>query len=412
MRGVLPPLLRENASFRRFFAGQSVSLVGDQVSSVALPLTAVLALGAGATRMSVLTTAYLLPNLLFSLHAGAWVDRRGRRRRAMLAADAGRAALVATIPLAYAFGHLGFAQLVVVAFGTGTLSVLFFVAYGSLFQAVVPRDRYLEGNALLNGARATSATSGPALGGALVQLLRAPYALVADAASFVVSAAALARMEVEEPPAAGREEGGLGTGLRWIAAHPVMRPYLAAVATINYFNFVFFALFMLYATRDLHVEPGLLGLVLGIGAFGGVAGSLVAGRVVRRLGLGPTFALGCVLFPAPIVLVPAAGGPHGLVLACLFAAEAGSGFGVMILDIAGGTITAGIVPPVLRARVSGAFMAVNYGVRPLGTVSAGALVALIGIRSTLWIATIGAVAGILWLVPSPIWSLRDVPEAA
>jgi MFS family permease len=406
---VLPPLLRENASFRRFFVGQSVSLVGDQVSAIALPLTAVLALGAGATRMSILTTAYLLPNLLFSLHAGVWIDRRGRRRRAMLAADAGRALLVATVPVAYALGHLTFAQLVAVAFATGTLSVLFFVAYGSLFQAVVPRDRYLEGNALLNGARATSATGGPALGGALVQVLRAPYALAADAVSFAASAAALARMDVEEPPPATRAESGLGTGLRWIADHPVMRPYLAAVATINYFNFVFFALFVLYATRSLHVAPGALGLVLGAGAIGGVAGSMLAGRVVRRLGLGASFALGCVLFPAPIVLVPAAGGPHRLVLACLFAAELGSGFGVMILDIAGGTITAGIVPPALRARVSGAFMAVNYGVRPLGTVSAGVLAGLVGVRPTLWIATIASVAGILWLVPSPIWSLREIP---
>jgi MFS family permease len=372
----------------------------------------VLALGAGATRMSVLTTAYLLPNLLFSLHAGVWVDRRGRRRRTMLVADAGRALLVATIPVAYAFGHLTFAQLAVVAFATGSLSVLFYVAYGSLFQAVVPRDRYLEGNALLNGARATSATGGPALGGALVQALRAPYALAADAVSFAVSAVALARMEVEEPPPVGREEGGLTTGLRWIAGHAVMGPYLGAVATINYFNFVFYALFVLYATRELHVAPGVLGLVLGFGAFGGIAGSLLAGRVVRRLGLGATFALGCVLFPAPIVLVPAAGGPHGLVLACLFAAEAGSGFGVMILDIAGGTITAALVPAALRARVSGAFMAVNYGVRPLGTVSAGVLASLVGIRPTLWIATVASVAGILWLVPSPIWSLREVPEAA
>lgn len=412
---MLPPLLRENASFRRFFAGQSVSLLGDQVSAIALPLTAVLALGAGATQMSVLTTAYLVPNLLFSLHAGAWVDRSARRRLTMLAADAGRALLVATVPIAYAFGVLTFAQLVAVAFCTGTLSVLFYVAYGSLFQALVPRTDYLQANALLNGSRAGSYSAGPALGGALVQVLRAPFALVADAVSFAVSALALARVEVEEVEAPRADESGLLDGLRWLRAHPIMRSNLAAVATINYFNFVFFALFalfVLYATRALGVAPATLGLVMAAGAVGGIAGSVVSGRIVRRVGLGPAFALGCFLFPAPIVLVPAAGGPRWLVLACLFAAEAGSGFGVMLLDIASGTISAGLIPPERRARVSGAFMVVNYGVRPLGTVSAGILAALVGIHATLWIATVASVAGILWLVPSPIWSLHDLPEPA
>jgi predicted MFS family arabinose efflux permease len=200
--------------------------------------------------------------------------------------------------------------------------------------------------------------------------------------------------------------------MRWIRRSAVMRYSLAAVATINYFNFVFFALFVLYATRSLHVRPAALGLVLGVGAIGGVVGSLVAGRISRRIGLGPAFALGCVLFPLPIVLVPAAGGPRWVVFGCLLVAELGSGLGVMILDIAFGTISAGLVPPPLRSRVSGAFMLVNYGVRPLGTLSAGVLAARFGLHVTLWIATVGAVTGILWLVPSPIWSLRDVPEPA
>jgi hypothetical protein len=134
--------------------------------------------------------------------------------------------------------------------------------------------------------------------------------------------------------------------------------------------------------------------------------------VIRRIGLGRAFAAGCVLFPAPIVLIPAAGGPRWLVLGCLFAAEFASGAGVMILDIAGGTISAALIPVDLRARISGAFMTVNYGVRPLGTVSAGLLAALVGLRPTLWIATVASLAGILWLVPSPIWSLHDVPEVA
>ena len=128
---MIPPILRDNPNFRRYFVGQSVSLLGDQVSLIALPLTAVLALHATAGQMGALTTAYLIPNLLFSLHAGVWIDRRGRRRQMMLATDVARGLLIATIPVAYALGHLTWAQLYVVGFLTGALSVLFNVAYGA-----------------------------------------------------------------------------------------------------------------------------------------------------------------------------------------------------------------------------------------------------------------------------------------
>lgn len=406
---MLPALLRENANFRRLFVGQSASLLGDQISLLALPLTAVLVLHAGATRMSLLTTVELAPNLLFALHAGSWVDRRAQRRRTMLAADVGRGLLVGTIPVATALGLLTFDQLLLVGFLTGTLSVLFSVSYGSLFASTVTSERYLDGQTLLNGSRAVSFFVGPSVGGLLVQLLRAPYALLVDAVSFGCSAAALGRMDTREAPASSADEQSVLQGLRWIRDAPIIRAELAAVATINFFNFVFFALFLLYATRSLHVRPGTLGLVLGAGAIGGIAGSVVAGRIARRIGLGPAFALGCFLFPAPIVLVPAAAGPRWVVLGCLFLAELGSGLGVMILDIAAGTIRAGLIPARLRSRVSGAFTMVNYGVRPLGTLSAGLLASLVGIHTTLWIATVGAVVGILWLVPSPVWSLHELP---
>jgi MFS family permease len=113
---VIPPLLRENADFRRLFIGQGASLIGDQITLIALPLTAVLVLHAGAAQMGYLTTAALIPNLLFSIHAGAWVDRLGKRRQAMLVADVARGLLIASIPAAYVLGHLTFAQLYVVGF--------------------------------------------------------------------------------------------------------------------------------------------------------------------------------------------------------------------------------------------------------------------------------------------------------
>ena len=377
---------------------------------IALPLVGVLVVHAGAAQMGYLLTAALVPNLLFSLHAGAWVDRRGKRRQTMIVADLGRAAVLATIPLAYAFDVLTLWQLYVVAFLEGTLSVLFFVAYSTLFVTLVPRERYVEANALLNGSRALSGIAGPSIGGTLVQVLSAPAALAADALSFVASSLSLARISPAEPPTEDAERGHVAAGIRWIAADPIVRASLGATATINFFNFVFWALYILYATRALHIRPGLLGLLLGAASIGAVLGSLVTRRLADRIGIGPAFLVGCIVFPAPLVLVPLAGGPRPLVLGLLFLAEFGSGLGVMILDITSASIKAAIVPDRLRARVSGAYMVVNYGVRPLGSLLGGVLGSTIGLRPTLWIASVGAIAGFLWLLPSPVPRLRMLPD--
>jgi predicted MFS family arabinose efflux permease len=199
-------------------------------------------------------------------------------------------------------------------------------------------------------------------------------------------------------------------GARWIRNNAIIRAELLGVATLNFFNFMFFALFVLYATRSLNVGPATLGIVLGAASIGTLSGSFVTARIGRRIGIGPAFALGCFLFPAPLVLVPLAGGPKWLVLLCLFTAEFVSGFGLMLLDIMAGTLSASLVPVALRSRVSGAFMVVNYGVRPLGTSVGGVLGSTIGLRPTLWIATLGSLLGLAWILPSPIMSVRDVPQ--
>ena len=407
---MIPPLLRQQL-FRRYWVGQTVSLFGDQVTLIALPLTAVLILDAGPAQMGYLVAAELAPNLLFSLHAGAWIDRRGRRREAMIATDLGRAALIATIPIAYAADALSMEHLYVVAFLTGTLTVVFSVASASLFTTLVRRDEYVEASSLLYGSRAFSFVAGPTVGGAIVQVFKAPVALVIDAVSYVVSAAFLASIRPREAEIDEAESGHVLAGLRYIRRTPVILAALGATATINFFNFMFWALFVLFVTRTLGVSPGALGILLGAAAVGGLIGAVIAGRVSRRMGIGPAFVFGCVLFTVPLVLVPLADGPHRVVLAMLFAAEFLSGLGVMILDIAAGSIFAAQIPEQLRARVSGAYGFVNNGIRPLGSLAGGALGTWIGLRPTLWIATLGALLGVLWLLPSPLPRLKELPEA-
>ena len=136
----------------------------------------------------------------------------------------------------------------------------------------------------MHGSRALSYVAGPSIGGLLVQALSAPVTLVVDACSYVVSALFLRSVEVEEPAPEAPGKGHVVAGVRWVFGNPIVRAALGATATINFFNFVFFALFILYATKSLGVEPGTLGLVLGAGAVGGVLGAVVTGRVARRIG--------------------------------------------------------------------------------------------------------------------------------
>lgn len=412
MRLRIPSLFRRNANFRRYFFGQSVSMLGDQIAAIALPLTAVLALDATPGQMGALTTAYLLPNLIFSLHAGVWVDRSARRREVMLVADVARGLLTASIPIAFAFGGLSWGQLYVVSFLLGCASVFFYVSYGGFFQTVVAREDYVDANTLLNGSRGFSFLAGTSLGGILVQLVHGPFALALDAGSFFWSALFLRKVDAPDAPRADRETGGVTTGLRWIRRNPIMRAELLGVATINLFNFVYWAMFLLYATRYLGVQPATIGIVLGVAAVGTLFAAALTGPIARAIGVGPAFLIGCFLFPAPLLLVPAARGPHWFVVALIFAAEFVSGIGLMLLDSLAGVIQAGLVPPPVRSRVSGAFMVVNYGVRPLGTSLAGVLGSTIGVHSTIWIGAGGALLGMAFLLPSPIRHIHEVPEPA
>lgn len=402
-------MLLRQTPFRRYWTGQTISLFGDQVSVLALPLTAILVLHAGAAETGYLTAAGLAPSLLFSVLAGGWVDRRGRRRRTMLVADVVRAVLLATIPIAYAFAALTLTQLYAVTFAVGCASVLFNVAQSTVFASIVAPADYVDANSLLHGSRALSFVFGQSGGGILVQLLSAPLAILTDAVSFLVSALFLRRIQPLEPAVAPGGRGHLTEGARFIAHSPTVRTLLGATATINVFNFVVAAIFILYVTHDLGVDPAELGLVLGVGAVGAVIGAALTARVSRRIGVGGAFTLSCVLFPAPAFLIPAASGAGKVtILVLLVAAEFGSGVGVVMLDITIGAIFAATIPAPLRARVAGAYSTINYGLRPVGALAGGLLGTTIGLRATLWIAAAGGLLGVLWLIRSPVPHLRTL----
>jgi MFS family permease len=408
-----PPLLRQ-PEFLKLWAAQSISQLGDQVTLLALPLVAVLTLDASAAQMGFLVAAELMPHLLFSLFAGVWIERVQSRRRLMIVADIARAAVLVSIPVAAAFDVLTFPQLYAVAFAVGTFAVMFDISWSTLFVSVVPRRDVVDANSKLSLSRSVSFVAGPSIAGFLVQLLTAPVTLLVDAFSYLGSALFLGRISATEPPLEEEENGiirRLREGFRFVLRDELIRPELLCVATINLFNFVFHAIFVLYATRELDVRPGLLGLILGTGAVGGIVGALLARPIERAIGIGPAFTLGSVLFPLPLVLVPLASGSDLVIALMLGSAEFLCAVGVMILDVNAGSLMLFRTPDRLRARMAGTFRFVNYGVRPIGALLGGALGTAIGLQTTLWIGVIGALLGVVWLVASPIPRLREVTEA-
>jgi len=346
-------LLRRYPAFRNLWAGQTISVFGDQITMIALPLVAIVTLDAGPFAVGVLAAAGWLPHLVLSLGVGEWIDRRPSKRRVLVRADVLRALTLATIPLAYAFDALTLAHLLVVALVVGSLTVVFDLAYSTFLPLLVAREDVVEAQGRLSVSRSASYIAGPALGGVLVQVLSAPLAVAADALAFVGSALFVRRAQVEEPeprPADGTRWKRLGVGLRFVFGHPLLRAGVLCTATINFFNLAFNAIVVLYMSRELGLSAGLIGLVFSAGAVGALIGAIVAPKVGRRLGVGPTIVLGAVLFPAPLIGFALASGSEPLVVGTLILAEGLSSVGVMLYDVNLNSLNLLATPWHLRGR--------------------------------------------------------------
>ncbi|MFD0633994.1 MFS transporter [Catenulispora yoronensis] len=409
-------LLRHNPRFRRFFAGYAVSELGDRITEVALPAIAVITLKADASQVGLLGALVWLPSLA-GVFLGAWVDRQRRKRRLMIAADLARAAILLSLPFAALFGAVTMAQLYVVAGLCGLAEVVFHTAYPVFFTGLVSRADYVQANGRLAVARSGAAMAGPPLAGLLLQAASAAFAVVADAASFVVSALAVGRSPVAEPLPDAPEESVLRRsreGMVYIARHRLLRSTLACASTINFFTFFAFPQLLLFATSVLHLSVGAYGVAMGFGAVGALLGAAFVPRLVRVVGVGPGLAAGAVLLPAPIALAAVAHGPVWLCGVLLAGAEFLSGFGVMLFDITINSLQAAVIADAVRSRVSGAYTTVNYGLRPLGALLGGVLAAHAGLRTTLLVAGGGATAA-CWLLMAPVLPIRslerDLPPA-
>jgi MFS family permease len=403
--------LWRNGDFLRFWSAETISQIGSNVTLLALPLAAILVLDASAFEVAALAAVEWVPWILFSLPAGAWVDRLPRRP-VLIATDLGRAAALVSIPLAYAADALTLGHLFAVGFLVGSLSVFFEVAYVAYLPSLVERGQLGEGNAKLEASRSGAQIAGPGLAGGLVDLFTAPVAILADAISFVVSAlflGAVRREEEVQPRADGtRLTSEIVEGIRFVLGHPYMRSGMAAIAPANFFWNLASAIFLVYAVRTLGLTPATIGLVFMLGNIGVLAGALLATRIAARFGIGPTIVVSGFFLGSPLLLLPAAPAEYAVPL--FVAAFLLAGFAGVVMNVVGISLFQATTPDRLQGRATASRRLVNFGAAPLGSLAGGGLAATIGLRETLWVGAVGASLTFLPLLFSPVRSVRDLPE--
>jgi MFS family permease len=397
--------------FLKLWTGQTISEFGSQVSGLAIPAVAVLTLKASPFQVAALGTVEFLPFLLFTLPAGVWVDR-WRRRWILIAGDLGRTVLLASIPVAYAFGHLTLAQLYVVGFVVGIHTVFFDVAYQSYLPQLVDRETLVEGNSKLQMTVSGAAIVGPGLSGGLIALFTAPYAIVVDAVSFLVSGGFTASIRKREElrPAAERRQliVELKEGLRYVTGHRLLLPQALATGTSNFGTNILFAVYFVYAYRYLHLTPAVLGLVGAIGAIGWLVGSWQADRLRRLLGVNGATILGMSMTGPSLLIVPFAP-EHNLAIPFLAVSGMIGGFGAVVYNIQQVSLRQAITPERLQGRMNASMRFLVWGTIPVGSLVGGALATGFGVRTALFVGAGFGFLGILPVILSPLRTLREFP---
>lgn len=400
-------------AFRRLWLGQSISELGSQVTTLALPLAAVLVLHASTLQVGLLTTAGYAAFLLVGLPAGAWVDRL-RRRPIMIAADVIRAITLASVPVAYELGVLTLAQLYVVAFITGVASVFFDVAYMSYLPSLVGLDQLVDANAKLQVTVSLAQVGGPSAAGFLIGVLGAPIAFLADAASFVVSVASLVAIREREPVparAAGRTmRAEVAEGVGFVMREPILRMIAACTSTWNLFSTSIYAIVVVFLVRQVHLDASTIGLVLSAGAIGGVIGGLSATQLRSRLGSARIIWVSAVVTAPFTLLIPVTFAGAGVALfgVAAFVTSLGS----VVYNVNQASFRQLLCPPPLLGRMNATIRFIVWGTIPLGGVLGGVLGSWLGDRAAIWVAAVGVTLAPVWLLASPLRRLRDTPGPA
>ncbi len=430
------PGLWSHGDFLRLWAAQAVSAFGFRITRTGLPIIAVTTLDQPEVIVSILMAVQIAPGLLVGLFAGGWIDR-SRKRRILIASDLIRAAAIASLTLAWAFGVLSIGHVLVTGAVVGAASALFQITDNTYLPSLIGRRQLAEGNAKLESTEAIAEITGPAATGYLVRLLGAPLAIVINAATYLWSAILLGRIRTAEPPRAAEPEQArrpteeapreeprapgrrigedLRIGFREVFRHPIVRPIVVSHMVWSISGGFFLALYTLFCLRELGLSEGTFGVIVGMGGVGSLGGALISRALVRRLGLGRTLittsalSLACAVF-IPLAGSSATGGSFALIIGFLIAHQLLSdGFSVAFV-IQAVTLRQTVLPRETLGRANAAIHVVTSGLLPVAAVIAGVIAEVAGTRFAVWVGVlVGLVAPLLLL---PLRRLREMPPSA
>ena len=419
MLGVARPSLWRHGDFRKLWAAATVSVLGSQVTLIAVPFIALTMLGASAFQVSLLAAVEMLPFLLFTLPAGAWLDRV-RRRPVLVAADIGRGVALMSIPIAYVADAMTLDQLFLVAFVTGTFTALFDVADQSFLPELIERDDLVDGNARLQVSYSAAQIGGPTLAGNAIAIVAAPLAIVLDALSFFVSGGLVSAIKKREAkPARALDEHGRPTslrsemaiGMRYVLGNRYLRPIAACTATSNLFAAAMFAVFPVLIWRELAFSPAFYGTVMGLGSIGFLVGAALSSRLPRSLGLGRTIIATAALASPAFMLMTLTPASLGWAAVILFSGWFVVGMTQVIYNVAQISLRQSITPLPMQSRMNATMRFIVWGTIPIGSVLGGLLATMLPVRFALMIAALGSFTSSLWVLFSPLRGLREIPTA-
>ncbi|MDQ1688570.1 MAG: hypothetical protein QOK42_1545 [Frankiaceae bacterium] len=415
--------LWRHQDFLKLWTGETISVFGSSISQLAIPLVAISTLHATTFQVGALNAVETAPFLLVALWAGVYVDRR-KRRGVLIGADIGRALVLGSIPVVFWLGGMddnsrasGLAQLYAVALVAGILTVFFDVAYQSYLPSLVDREQLAEGNSKLTTTEAAAQLAGPGAAGLLINALKAPVAIVVDAASFLVSAFAVGLIRKPEPEVEVPEGGhnsvrkDISEGLRYVTRHPMLKKIAGCTGTSNLGSAMTNAVLVVFLVRELHYSPSLLGLVFSLGSIGFLVGSVITARVTNWLGLGRTIVLSSGLAGFATLVVPFVPADNKALSAPLVVASSILvGVGVPIYNIGQVSLRQAITPTRLQGRMNASMRFIVWGTMPLGGLIGGALGGPLGLRNTMLVGAILNASCFLWVLFSPVRTLKEIPE--
>lgn len=403
--------LNHNSNFMKLWIGQTISLVGSAITSLALPLTALTLLHATPLDMGLLLACSAGASALMGFFAGALADRLPRQGM-LLGSDLCRATIIVAIPVIYQLGLLSVPVLFGAAVVTGIFNSLFVAAYRGFVPDIVGRDALVGANSRLEGSRVLAMLIGSLLSGILVELLTTPDALYIDAASFLVSAASLAMIHPRSHVAAGAPEQesmlrSIGTGLRFVLGNRYLRTLLMLAALFNLFAPMLNGQFVLYVTGTLGIAPGWFGAGAALAGGAGMLMATVAPRIMARLGLGRGIIIAAAIVGGGWALMPLASGPFALAFGIVTTSAVIGTMGDVLINIGASSLSQSLTPGHLLGRVGASIGVIVSGLQPIGALVGGVLAQYLGVRLAIAIFGGGFLFTFVIVALSP---LRHLPR--